>query len=857
MAIVKGKQRLCTTAPLSGFVVESVNGTPFYNRRPDFERIIAKLVVNERHRRLFAMPYFDAQLHGLEWFIPVSDEEPVRLSLLKGTDQYRKLHLDLDIGLSFYKQLIAGSSPVEVAYLACLLKNVDEEVLDDITFAVGDQPVIACWGLKPTNGRSPADAVTSDVDDRRLHRVVFNSGTNGRIEGTSSFMRKHGFRLMPGRDVPAAIAAEGYRFVGWLPCDPNGVEVNKDLEFEANFERTAPAVPVAAPPPVPEEPEIPALPPIEEPVAPAPPPMHKVQFLDAGRGVLSGAPAELMVAHGSIMEPSQIPYVTGHEGYRFAGWSSPVGNPIVEDTTFVAQYDVIPLSWWERMWASGGCLRWLLAFLLALMFVLLCSLVLTRCAGCTPVWHHGVVTDGAGTPVEVITLPGGRVIDDNGNARGVRDITVDEEGNPIDGWDGSEPVTPPIVGDDGEPISEVQPSDPSNPNSPQVMKNRLNIFFEDDNPDLQKWVDSFKRAYTGPGYKVVGVDRNSNWIQIEVPENERAKVARELPSKITSPKFIVVDETVMRNNSLRPTSSQVTDKPGWHISAVRAPQAWQITKGSSDVTVAVIDDGIDLNHELFQSRIVNAYNIFRGDDHLSAGVGHGTHVAGLAVGGTSRLSQGVAGMAPECRLMPVQVFDNGHTTISCVIRGIMYAVQKNADVVNISIGTAYPPQLGEVIPVAAQQQVAQTMFKNEERVWNWVFAQAKKKNTILVFASGNSDLLAAIEPQLRSSTTINVAAIGPNFNVTDWSNYGNGATVSAPGEGILSSMPSGRYDFQDGTSMAAPIVTGVVALMKSVNKNLTVDQVRQALVSSGRPASGGHQAGPIVQADKALMKIRG
>ena len=118
------------------------------------------------------------------------------------------------------------------------------------------------------------------------------------------------------------------------------------------------------------------------------------------------------------------------------------------------------------------------------------------------------------------------------------------------------------------------------------------------------------------------------------------------------------------------------------------------------------------------------------------------------------------------------------------------------------------------------------------------------------------DLLATVEPQLRSQSTINVAAINHDFSVTPWSNYGSGTTVSAPGEGIISSVPPCAYDFQDGTSMAAPIVSGIVALMKSVNKNVTVAQAKEALMTSGRNASGGQQAGPIVQADKALRMIK-
>ncbi len=319
-------------------------------------------------------------------------------------------------------------------------------------------------------------------------------------------------------------------------------------------------------------------------------------------------------------------------------------------------------------------------------------------------------------------------------------------------------------------------------------------------------------------------------------------------------KFKVVDEVIMAGGQMPGSRSNLPK--GWHLDAAHIKQAWQISKGIANVTVAVVDDGIDLNHEMFSGRITKPYNVFRCDDHLSSGVGHGTHVAGLAAGSTAHVNQGAAGVAPNCKIMPVQVFDNGQCTISGVIRGIMYAIRNNADVVNISIGTAYPVELGNMVPIEEQKEVARSYYKPAEDVWKWVFEQAGKKNTILVFAAGNSHLLAAMQPQLRSKNTINVGALGKNNTMTEWSNFGSTVYVTAPGEGIYSSMPGNRYEALDGTSMAAPIVTGVVALMKSVNKNVTVSQALTAFTSTGVNIRNGNQSGPAIQADKAVNKVK-
>lgn len=98
---------------------------------------------------------------------------------------------------------------------------------------------------------------------------------------------------------------------------------------------------------------------------------------------------------------------------------------------------------------------------------------------------------------------------------------------------------------------------------------------------------------------------------------------------------------------------------------------------------------------------------------MSPGQGHGTHVAGLAVGSTEFYSEGAAGVAPNCKIMPVQVFDNGMCTFSSLASGIMYAIHNGANIVNISIGPSF--QGLSQLPIEEQIKVAQQYFKNEEK----------------------------------------------------------------------------------------------------------------------------------------------
>lgn len=825
MPNVKNKVRLCSTSPMSQFIVENIGGTPFYNRRSDFERLLEKYVTNPRYKNFFAMPYFEPALHGLEWFVEPEFAQAVKLQTLAGTEQYQVAKRQIAEATNYFKTLINRANEQEQQYLKCLINyesspNIN---IDEIAFVNGSKVILGVWGIRPMPGQSLSTVIVTDVDDNRLHRVSFEV-TNGSLQGTASFMRRHGYKLNPNIDVPKITPQEGFKFVKWSPCDPNNAQINEDMHFVAECEKITTPPPFVAKTPEPEIVPLPDLPDIpEEPV------MHKVTFDPGEGGTLSGPPAVITVPHGTTLSATMIPLVSTFDKYSFLKWDKPLDKPITEDTTFVALYEKKRSCW--PWW------KWLLYALLTLLALLILAIVLTRCTSCSG-YFGGCVR---GVHDDIVGDDGSTYIDGRH-----RDITNDL----IDGRDDGNNIIP-RIGD--EPTDKYDPNDP---NSPPVIANRLNVFFEDDNPDFQKFATEFKHAYPDDQYKIIGKDKETRWLLIEVPSQERPRIRDELPSKIPSMKFKVVDELIMNGQQCSLGASQSNLPEGWHLEAARIKEAWQITKGSPNVTVAVVDDGIDKNHEIFSGRLVKPYNVFTCDSSLETGIGHGTHVAGLVAGNTSHLSQGAAGVAPECKIMPVQVFENNKCTISGVIRGIMYAVRNDADVVNISIGMDIPVDPRNTPPINEQKQVADQYFKPAEDVWKWVFEQADKKKTIIVFAAGNNHLLAAIQPQLRSKSTINVGAVGQNNTLTDFSNFGNTVYVTAPGLGIYSSVPGNRYTEFDGTSMAAPIVAGVVALMKSINKDITTSQALEALVATGVATRNANESGPAIQADKAVNKIK-
>ena len=541
----------------------------------------------------------------------------------------------------------------------------------------------------------------------------------------------------------------------------------------------------------------------------------------------------MKVGIGSSISRAEIPAVMANKGYKFKCWEPNPDNMLVkENTTFNAVYEQ-DIPWYKKiwMWITGrGCLKWLLRALLVLLLLLLLIWLLRGCHSCSRE-VNGVVEQ------DKIISDSGDTIDDNGY---VQPIDMNNGQLPGDGA-----VVAPIREEDGT----VTPID-RQPSVPPVASNRLFLFIEDETSSVDELASAFKQAYPDDQYSIIGYDRDVKSMVIQIPENEREQIRKTINQKIPDIPFIVFDEEIYELHGHSSTTSSTT--PGWHLDAVHASQAWNISKGSNSVKVGIVDDGIQADHPMFKGRIVDAYNVYTQNNKLSIGDGHGTHVAGLAVGSLDYKDKGAAGIAPNCQLMPIQVFDNDMCPLSALVSGIMYAIHHDADVVNISVAPSFEGL--NQLPVELQNEIAKTQFKNVEKLWTRVCKLAAAKNTILVFAAGNDDILSSIPPENRTSVAITVGAVDQNKYPTDFTNYGSCTDISAPGKEIYSSYPQGQFCSCDGTSMSAPIVTGTIALMKSLKKDLTIEQAFNVLYKTGADVYGNMP--PMVLADKALEAVQ-
>jgi subtilisin family serine protease/uncharacterized protein YkwD len=246
----------------------------------------------------------------------------------------------------------------------------------------------------------------------------------------------------------------------------------------------------------------------------------------------------------------------------------------------------------------------------------------------------------------------------------------------------------------------------------------------------------------------------------------------------------------------------------WWWSNVQAPNAWDVTTGSDSVTIAVIDTGVDLDHPDLAAKIVPGYDFVNGDDDPDDDHGHGTHVAGIAAAVTNN-GAGVAGLSWGARIMPLKALDSsGEGYLSDVAEAITYAADHDAQIANLSLGG---PQSSNTLKNAVNYAHDQGVF--------------------IAAAAGNDGNSTLFYPAAHEHV-VGVAATDSSNVRASFSNYGTHVDISAPGVNIFSTVMGGGYSFKSGTSMATPFVSGLAALILSMNSTLTPDEAETIVEQS-------------------------
>lgn len=244
----------------------------------------------------------------------------------------------------------------------------------------------------------------------------------------------------------------------------------------------------------------------------------------------------------------------------------------------------------------------------------------------------------------------------------------------------------------------------------------------------------------------------------------------------------------------------------WHHPKISTPQGWNISKGSTNVPIAILDTGVDPIHPDLSSKLLPGYNFYDNNTDTKDVYGHGTAVAGVAAAISNNYS-GVAGVAWNNPIMPLRISaPDGWATYSAMASAIIYAVDRGVKVINLSYGGT---------------SSSSTLQNAVNYAWN--------KGAIVFASAGNYATDSPTYPA-ACNNAIAVSATTSSDSIASFSSYGNWIDLSAPGSGIYTTLNGGGYGSKSGTSFSSPIAAGVAALIMSSNPSLTNKDVVEIIL---------------------------
>lgn len=885
-----GKKKLCYTEVTDFTDFQGIGRDPLYKRFDSVYSVIDKNI-EPQYKDFLAHPIYSDEDQIL-WYVREWDNAPCAYNDLSDEDKM-KYSVIKDETIAAYEKVRKTLVGEDKQILTGALKFIDENFM----FCYDDKIVLVAWGMSIDSHKYVVKgSVIHDLKLQKNHKIRFNVGDNGmladKLAGIVS--RPDGFTLSH-IDLPKVTPKEGYIFKGWDP-NPIGIKVNEPKTFTALYEEqpndlvkvkfianeggalggeTEFTINKGT---VLDASQIPSVFPntgftfVGWDIQPDSQEINnditfcasfkqdtvECRFLAGEYGSIEGSDS-IILPKGATLSLVNIPKVKVKKGYKFIGWDKTIDNIILnEDNTLTAQYEKTK-PWYSFIFNKGCWLKllWLLLFLLVLflLFWLLKDASCTRNVGDDiDDREHQEIVDGNPDPYDLVQP-------------GIEDPVHDpfDIENPVGIYNPDNPYlippTDPAYGDVLPPEQGVLPpvsDDDIDLENPGIISNRLNILMENEDKSVGDLARAFKQHYPGEEYQVIYYDDIVKRIQILVPPQMREVLKQQIPSKL-SPEFevFVFDETLFELSYTPNDPVMSSPEKSWYLNAIKAKEAWDITRGSENVVVAVVDNGFNLSHPELQSKVYKPYNVWKHNNDITANsdCDHGTHVAGIALAvGDNGI--GISGIAPRCKFMPVQVADNnGRMSLTAVLDGILYSIYQGAHVVNVSLGYTITSLLNT--PETIQKEFINSRLKEEERLWCEVTRIASTKNVTLVVSAGNDNVLAGIDPLQRPDDIIVVSALDKdlsNLEKAGFSNYGDYSTVSAPGVSIYSTLGSSGYDSMDGTSMAAPIITGSIALMKSLSPNITTKQIKCVFKRTSLPVND--KVPGLIQLNKALSVVK-
>nr|WP_301285969.1 S8 family serine peptidase [Lysinibacillus endophyticus] len=225
-----------------------------------------------------------------------------------------------------------------------------------------------------------------------------------------------------------------------------------------------------------------------------------------------------------------------------------------------------------------------------------------------------------------------------------------------------------------------------------------------------------------------------------------------------------------------------------------------VINNDSDVEIAILDTGVDINHPVLKSSIEKGFDAF-GYENINDENGHGTHIAGVIVRDTS-----------QTKIIPIKVLDhNGKGDLFTILQGLQYAIDQKIEIINMSLG------ISKDIPLLKEK-----------------IDEAIDKGSIIISSSGNEGK-SSLQYPANYPNVISVGAYDINEAIASFSQYGENLDFVAPGVDIWSTWNDGELKMHSGTSIAAAFVTKAVGLIKSSKPNIKNEDIVDVLINSAKP----------------------
>ncbi|MGG1397302.1 S8 family serine peptidase [Bacillus salipaludis] len=268
----------------------------------------------------------------------------------------------------------------------------------------------------------------------------------------------------------------------------------------------------------------------------------------------------------------------------------------------------------------------------------------------------------------------------------------------------------------------------------------------------------------------------------------------------------------------------------WYIENFKVRNIWDYSP-MKKVTIAVIDSGINTAHPQFNGKVKQGFNFITDSTDTSDENGHGTAVSGV-------ISSLIGSMPIE--ILPLKaIFPNGEAYVSDIVRAINYAIEQNVDVINLSLGADVPS-------IAEKQAITAALEKG-----------------ITIVASAGNDGVERYSYPASYDGVLSVGSINEQHEVSIFSNYNDKIFLTAPGENILtaSNLGVGGYKIVNGTSFSAAYISGIMAMLKSLEPTLSLKEQKLKLMSTaedkGEVGWDVHYGNGIVMPYLASQQIRG